>query len=86
MKIEPGKVVMLSYELYRKSGELFESSEEEPIEFVQGEGDVLPGLEAALDGQDEAAANPSQPGTFSHSSSVMNGIIGCSMRSKPEST
>jgi len=55
MKIEAGKVVMLSYQLYAADGELFESSEEEPIEFVQGDGDVLPGLEAALVGRDEGA-------------------------------
>jgi peptidylprolyl isomerase len=55
MKIETGKVVMLSYELYSKDGALFESSEDEPIEFVQGDGDVLPGLEAALNGQVEGA-------------------------------
>lgn len=55
MKIETGKVVTLSYELFTKDGELFESSESEPIEFVQGDGDVLPGLEAALEGQDSGS-------------------------------
>jgi FKBP-type peptidyl-prolyl cis-trans isomerase 2 len=55
MKIEAGKIVVLRYELYSKDGELFESSEDEPIEFVQGEGDVLPGLESALEGRDEGA-------------------------------
>jgi len=55
MKIEAGKVVMLSYQLYASDGELFESSEDDPIEFVQGEGDVLPGLESALEGQVEGA-------------------------------
>ena len=53
MKIEPGKLVTLSYELYTKGGELFESSEEEPIEFIQGDGDVLPGIEAAINGLEE---------------------------------
>jgi peptidylprolyl isomerase len=56
MQIRPGKVVVLKYELYRADGDLFESSEDEPIEFVQGEGDVLPGLERALEGLEEGAA------------------------------
>ena len=55
MKIAEGKVVVLKYELYQADGGLFESSEEEPIEFVQGEGDVLPGLERALEGLEEGA-------------------------------
>ena len=55
MKIAEGKVVVLRYELYQADGGLFESSEDEPIEFVQGEGDVLPGLERALEGLEEGA-------------------------------
>ena len=55
MKIVEGKVVVLKYELYQADGGLFESSEDEPIEFVQGEGDVLPGLERALEGLEEGA-------------------------------
>jgi len=55
MKIQPGKVVVLKYELYRKDGSLFETSEEEPIEFVQGDESVLPGLERALEGLEEGA-------------------------------
>jgi FKBP-type peptidyl-prolyl cis-trans isomerase 2 len=53
MKIQQGKVVVLKYELYRKDGSLFETSEEEPIEFVQGDESVLPGLERALEGLEE---------------------------------
>jgi peptidylprolyl isomerase len=56
MKIRDGMVVVLKYELYREGGDLFETSEDEPIEFVQGEGDVLPGLERALEGLEEGAA------------------------------
>jgi FKBP-type peptidyl-prolyl cis-trans isomerase 2 len=55
MKIQQGKVVVLKYELYRKDGSLFETSEEEPIEFVQGDESVLPGLERALEGLEEGA-------------------------------
>src|SRR5262245_35400480 len=55
MKIAEGKVVVLKYELYQADGGLFESSEDEPIQFVQGEGDVLPGLERALLGLEEGA-------------------------------
>lgn len=55
MKVEAGKVVVLNYELFSKDGELFESSDSEPIEFVQGDGDVLPGIEAAVEGQPAGA-------------------------------
>ena len=51
MKIEPGKLVVLKYELYAADGTLFETSDDdEPIEFVQGEGEVLPGLEREVEG------------------------------------
>lgn len=55
MQIRPGSQVVLKYELYQADGQLFESSDDEPIEFVQGSGDVLPGLERALEGLEEGA-------------------------------
>src|SRR5688500_11732305 len=55
MKIAKGKVVVLRYELYRSDGGLFETSEDEPLEFVQGGGEVLPGLERALEGLEAGA-------------------------------
>lgn len=55
MRIRSGSQVVLRYELYQADGRLFESSEDEPIEFVQGRGDVLPGLERVLEGQEEGA-------------------------------
>ena len=55
MQIVPGSQVVLKYELYQADGKLFESSDDEPIEFVQGSGDVLPGLERALEGLEEGA-------------------------------
>ncbi len=55
MKIQNGSVVVLRYEIYRADGELFEA-EDEPVEFVQGEGEVLPGLERALMGLEPGAS------------------------------
>lgn len=55
MKIESGKIVTLGYELFDSEGVLFESSEEEPIEFKQGDEEVLPGIEKAIEGQEEGA-------------------------------
>jgi FKBP-type peptidyl-prolyl cis-trans isomerase 2 len=55
MKIQNGSVVVLRYEIYRADGKLFEA-EDEPVEFVQGEGEVLPGLERALVGLEPGAS------------------------------
>ena len=52
MQIVPGSRVTIRYQLFDAEGELFESSEEdEPAEFVYGNGEVPPGLERALDGK-----------------------------------
>ena len=52
MQIVPGSRVTIRYHLFDAEGELFESSEEdEPAEFVYGNGEVPPGLERALDGK-----------------------------------
>lgn len=52
MRIEKGRHVVLSYELFDREGELLESSEEgEPMEFTQGAEEVAPAIERALHGK-----------------------------------
>ena len=55
MKVEAGRLVEIEYRIYTADGELFESSEDESVVFVQGDGDLLPGLEAALEGREAGA-------------------------------
>ncbi len=51
MKITPNTRVTLHYTLFDEDGTVLESTEErEPIDFVQGQGEMLPGLESALEG------------------------------------
>ena len=51
--ISKNKVVALEYTLKDDSGNLIDSSTEgEPLEYIHGSGDMLPGLEKALDGKD----------------------------------
>jgi FKBP-type peptidyl-prolyl cis-trans isomerase SlyD len=46
------KVVALEYTLKDDSGKLIDSSNEgEPLQYIHGTGDMLPGLEKALDGK-----------------------------------
>jgi FKBP-type peptidyl-prolyl cis-trans isomerase SlyD len=46
------KVVILEYTLKDDSGNLLDSSTEgEPLQYIHGTGDMLPGLEKALDGK-----------------------------------
>jgi FKBP-type peptidyl-prolyl cis-trans isomerase 2 len=52
-KIADGARVTVRYRLYDRAGELLETSEEgEPMEYVQGSGEVAPGIEAALTGKE----------------------------------
>jgi FKBP-type peptidyl-prolyl cis-trans isomerase SlyD len=45
------QVVSLAYELRLENGEVFDKSEDQaPLEFVQGRGQIIPGLENALYG------------------------------------
>lgn len=47
------QVVSLAYELRLENGEVFDKSEEQaPLEFVQGRGQIIPGLENALYGME----------------------------------
>jgi FKBP-type peptidyl-prolyl cis-trans isomerase 2 len=49
MKIEDGSIVRIEFEIRVKGGEVLESSEKTgPIEYVQGEGKMLPALEKRL--------------------------------------
>jgi len=51
MKVENGKVVTMHYTLKNDAGEVVDSSEgKEPLPFLQGHGNIIPGLETALEG------------------------------------
>ena len=51
MKVESGKVVTMHYTLKNDTGEVVDSSEgKEPLPFLQGHGNIIPGLETALEG------------------------------------
>ncbi len=52
MKIEKNKVVSINYTLKSDSGEVLDSSEgREPLEYIHGMGNLIPGLEKELDGK-----------------------------------
>jgi len=52
MKISKDKVVSIHYTLKDKTGEVLDSSDgQPPLEYIQGLGNVIPGLEKALDGK-----------------------------------
>ncbi len=51
MKIAPGSVVRIEYEIRVKGGDVIESSTQSgPVQYVQGEGKLLPALEKRLEG------------------------------------
>jgi FKBP-type peptidyl-prolyl cis-trans isomerase 2 len=51
MKIAPGSIVRIEYEIRVKGGDVIESSTKSgPVQYVQGEGKLLPALERRLDG------------------------------------
>ena len=51
MKIQNDCIVEISYELYDATGQLAESSKEDGnVKYMQGLGEILPGLESALEG------------------------------------
>ena len=51
MKIQNDCIVEISYEMYDNDGQLAESSKEDGnVSYLQGLGEILPGLEAALAG------------------------------------
>jgi FKBP-type peptidyl-prolyl cis-trans isomerase SlyD len=51
MKVEKGNVVSIDYELHFGDGKVIDASEpESPLSYLHGEGQVVPGLERALEG------------------------------------
>jgi FKBP-type peptidyl-prolyl cis-trans isomerase SlyD len=51
MKVEKGSVVSVDYELHLGDGKVVDSSEPgEPLSYIHGEGQIVPGLERALEG------------------------------------
>jgi FKBP-type peptidyl-prolyl cis-trans isomerase SlyD len=51
MKVSKDKVVLMHYTLKNDKGEVIDSSEgAEPLAFLQGHGNIIPGLEKALEG------------------------------------
>lgn len=53
MKIAKGSVVNLDYSLHLGDGQVVDSSEPgEPLTYLHGEGQIVPGLESALEGLD----------------------------------
>lgn len=52
MNVEQGKVVSIDYTLKNSNGEILDTSEgREPLPYLHGAGNIIPGLEAALDGK-----------------------------------
>jgi FKBP-type peptidyl-prolyl cis-trans isomerase SlyD len=57
LKIANGSVVAIDYKLHLGDGELIDESEAgSPLAFIQGEGNIVPGLERALEGLEVGAA------------------------------
>ena len=57
MKVENGKVVSLDYELRLADGEVVDASRPgAPLSYIHGEGQIIPGLERALEGLAEGDA------------------------------
>jgi FKBP-type peptidyl-prolyl cis-trans isomerase SlyD len=54
MKIQNDKVVSIDYTLKDDSGEVLDTSQErEPLAFIFGSGNIIPGLENALEGKEK---------------------------------
>lgn len=54
MKIEKNKVVSINYTLKSDDGEILDSSEgKEPLSYLHGQGNLIPGLESELEGKEE---------------------------------
>ena len=52
MQIEKDKVVAIDYTLKNDSGEVIDSSQgKEPLSYIQGNGNLIPGVESALEGK-----------------------------------
>ncbi len=54
MKVEKGRTVKMHYKGMLNDGTVFDTSEgREPLEFVYGEGNIIPALEEQLEGMEE---------------------------------
>ena len=52
MEIQKGRVVGMHYTLRNEEGEIIDTSEgREPLQFLQGYGNIIPGLESELEGK-----------------------------------
>lgn len=57
MKIEKGSVVGIDYKLHLGDGEVVDASDPgEPLTYLHGQGQIVPGLEQALDGLEAGAS------------------------------
>lgn len=53
MQVEARKVITIDYTLTDEEGEVLDSSEDDgPLEYLHGFGNIIPGLEAALEGKE----------------------------------
>ena len=51
MKVSKDKAVSMHYTLKNDAGDVIDSSDgKEPLDFLQGHGNIIPGLESALEG------------------------------------
>ena len=56
MKITDGKTVLIDYALSLKSGDVIESTRDEnPLTYIQGSGELIDGLEQAVEGMEKGA-------------------------------
>ncbi|MDB5103536.1 MAG: FKBP-type peptidyl-prolyl cis-trans isomerase [Fibrobacteres bacterium] len=61
MQISKNKVVSIDYTLTDSKGEVLDSSSKgEPLQFIQGQGHLIPGLEKALEGKSAGEALKAQ--------------------------
>jgi FKBP-type peptidyl-prolyl cis-trans isomerase SlyD len=56
MKITKNAVVSIEYSLHLGDGAIIDASEGEPLQYLQGAGQIVPGLEQALDGLEVGAS------------------------------
>ncbi len=57
MKVEKGNVISVDYELHLGDGKVVDASEPgKPLSYIHGEGQIVPGLERALEGLDVGEA------------------------------
>jgi FKBP-type peptidyl-prolyl cis-trans isomerase 2 len=57
MRVAPGSIVRIEYEIRVKGGDVIESSTKSgPVQYVQGEGRLLPALEKRLEGLETGAS------------------------------